>query len=183
MKPPPSRYRVVERGGRLVVIDSRSGGVPPTARDSLTDRREDDAPPSSYPRESGESAVENDVTREVPLRPSPYPARRSPIAALPGLLNNVASTVCSDRRDAEGWLQWTTARWFDAKGPRPVALLAKGEPQLGIAALALLAAAFLAVITAMAMGLVGWVMLVIAGSLLPKAKPAVTAWIDSLARA
>ena len=176
MKPPPSRYRVVERGGRLVVIDSVAGGTPPTARELLN---------TQYPRQSRDPepqtspqlALELDV-----LVPSSPAYTRSSVAPPPGFLRNVAATVCSDERDADGRLQWTTARWFDARGPRTVTLSARTELQLAIAILTLLAVAFFAMIAAIAMGLVGWVILVIAGTSLPKARPAVTGWIDKLAQ-
>lgn len=34
-RPPPSRFSVVERGGRLVVIDSETGQTPPTAAERM----------------------------------------------------------------------------------------------------------------------------------------------------
>ncbi|WP_194954645.1 hypothetical protein, partial [Sphingopyxis solisilvae] len=34
-RPPPSRFSVVERGGRLVVIDRETGQVPPTAAERM----------------------------------------------------------------------------------------------------------------------------------------------------
>jgi hypothetical protein len=198
VKPPASRYRVVERGGRLVVIDSVAGGTPPTARDLLPDRA-DEFPSTPYPRdpEGGDSQATSLLTldsrfrgntddgRDAMLEP-PSPPRpvfaQSPIATPPGLLSNVAATVCSDARDGDGRLQWTTARWFDARGPRTVTLSQKSEQQLGFATLALLIGAVCAVIFAVAFGFVGFVILVIAGSALRQAKPAVTAWIDRLAR-
>lgn len=39
MKPPQTRYRVEERGGQLVVIDTLSGGAPATARDLMGGER------------------------------------------------------------------------------------------------------------------------------------------------
>ena len=40
-RPPPSRFSVVERGGRLVVIDCETGQIPPTAAERMNahDRR------------------------------------------------------------------------------------------------------------------------------------------------
>ncbi|HWV61477.1 MAG TPA: hypothetical protein VN034_12515, partial [Sphingopyxis sp.] len=42
-RPPPSRFSVVERGGRLVVIDRETGRTPPTAAERMDahDRRMD----------------------------------------------------------------------------------------------------------------------------------------------
>ncbi|MEO6384952.1 MAG: hypothetical protein ABIO20_00465 [Sphingomonas sp.] len=190
---------MVERSGRLVVVDSVVGGTPPTARDLLGEDGET-LVTEPYPRESGdsESLAMSPLTLDSRLHrdaeegnsatlEAPSPPRRalaqSPIATPPGVLRNVATTVCSDRRDADGRLQWTTARWFDVKGPRTIPLSQKAEPQLGFAALALLAGAVFAVIFAVAFGFVGMVVLVIAGSSLRQAKPAVTAWIDRLAQA
>lgn len=40
-RPPPSRYAIVERGGRLVVLDRDTGRTPPTAAERMAehDRR------------------------------------------------------------------------------------------------------------------------------------------------
>ena len=36
-RPPPGRYSVVERGGRLVVIDRETGRTPPSAAERMAD--------------------------------------------------------------------------------------------------------------------------------------------------
>lgn len=190
LEAPPSRYRVVERGGRLVVVDTVAGGVPPKARELVPaglpdppDHARNAAPyprnPPTYPREGGDPepqaipplTLDSRFRGNTGFAPEP-----------PSLLRNVASTVCSDARDGDGRLQWTTARWFDARAPRTVTLTRQGEEQLGVATLALLIGAFCAVIFAVAMGVVGWVILVIAVTSLPRAKPVATAWIDRLER-
>ena len=50
---PPGRYSVVERGGRLVVIDRATGGTPPTAAQRMAehDRRRGIEPAPPAPRE------------------------------------------------------------------------------------------------------------------------------------
>lgn len=191
METPPSRYRVIERGGRLVVLDSAVGGAPLTAKDLLPDMAPDYEvdPPSFDPAPDPEPIDDRDTPASEPgfamLAPPPsFPrpvATRPMIAEPPGLLRNVAATICGDARDADGRLQWTTARWFDAKGPRTLTLSKRAEPQLGFAMLALLAAAVVAIILAVGMGFVGFVILFVAGSLLRQAKPIATAWIDRLA--
>ncbi|QDZ06245.1 hypothetical protein FPZ24_01110 [Sphingomonas panacisoli] len=185
LEAPPSRYRVVERGGRLVVLDSVAGGTPLKAKELLPAATDDvDAPSFRPPMESDDQRIgtaQEFLLQALASRQAGYTASQSPIAQPPGLLRNVAATICSDKRDGDGRLLWTTARWFDAKGPRTIALSAKAEPQLGFATLMLLAAAFFAVILIVAVGFVAFIMLFVVGSFLRQAKPASTAWIDRLA--
>ena len=183
LEAPPSRYRVIERGGRLVVIDSVAGGAPLKARDLLPATVDDlDEPPRLAEDDKDVRPAQEFLLQALATRKTSATASQSSFAEPPTLLRNVAATVCSDARDADGRLQWTTARWFDAKGPRTVALSKKAEPQLGFATLALLIAAFCAVIFVVAFGFVAFIVLFVAGSFARQAKPAVTAWIDKLDR-
>jgi hypothetical protein len=166
MQPPPSRYRVVERGGRLVVIDSAVGGTPPAAKDLVADALLLD----QYPRLRGETDRVRATAQSLTTEP-------------PGLLSNVAATVCSDQRGADGRLQWTTARWYDAKGPRTIALSDTAEHQLGFFTLALLVVTVGATVIAVGFGWIGFAMLFVALSVPRQARPAATRWIDRLATA
>lgn len=175
MDPPPSRYRVVERGGRLVVIDSVVGGAPPTARELLPEVTSDSAAErfESFFRDGAD-------TQAGPLPPQRPAAAQAMIAAPPGVLRNVAATVCGDRRDRDGRLQLKTARWFDAKGPRTVALSENGARQLGLVVLALVVAVIVAVFLVVLWSVVGWAFVIVGVVALRQMKPAVTAWIDRL---
>ena len=189
MEPPPSRYRVVERGGRLVVIDSADGGAPPTARDLLPGMMRDDGADAAgvaYPREGGEPAPATPALETLdPRLRGGTDGVRSDVRALttkpPGLLRNVASTVCNERRDSDGRLQWTTARWFDAKGPRTIALSDAAEQQLGFVTLALLVVVVGEIVLAVGYGLIGFVLIFVTAAVLRQAKPAAAARIDRLA--
>ena len=94
--PPPPRYRVVERGRRLEVIDTRGGGSP-------SDSRRDKAP------------------RNQLLNPDDGMAK---------LFRTVALALSLGARDDDGRPLFTTADWFDAKGPRTVVLDDRGAQRL-----------------------------------------------------
>ncbi|MEO5492703.1 MAG: hypothetical protein ABIR08_01600 [Sphingomonas sp.] len=164
----------------MLQADGESFSAEPYPRESGDPEPQAASPLILDSRLRGNTNDEKAITLETPLPPRPAFAQ-SPIAVPPGLLRNIAATVCSDRRDADGRLQWTTARWFDAKGPRTVSLSQKAEPQLGFATLALLATAVFAIIFAVAFGFVALIILFVVGSTLRQAKPGVTAWIDRLA--
>jgi len=185
MDAPPSRYRVVERGARLVVIDSVAGGAPPTARDLLPDDREGFSI-EPYPRESGDpespttppvildSRLRGNTNEDYATPPSPSALTQDP----PG----PAATVAGARRNDRGRLLWTTARWYDAKAPRTLTLSAVGERRLGNTVAALLIGSVLAVILVAVGGVIGWVIVFATFMLARQAKPLATAWVDRLAR-
>ncbi|MDB5679055.1 hypothetical protein [Sphingomonas bacterium] len=185
MQPPPSRYRVVERGGRLVVLDSAVGGAPLTARDLLPDMasesRTDDTPPMVLDEPYMDEQPLAEPVAPVAPPPSRYATAQSMIAEPPGALRSVAETVAGGARDGDGRLLLTTARWYDAKGPRTLALGMAAEQQLGGAVLALVAAAIVAVFLAVMGDVIGWMIVFGALFLLSRAKPVATLWIDRLA--
>ena len=85
-RPPPSRYSVVERGGRLVVIDKETGQTPPTAAERMDvhDRAlgvEPNRParPSAAPDMSAAARAESGLSaRPAPAQqaaPKPAPAK------------------------------------------------------------------------------------------------------------
>ena len=61
---PPGRYSVVERGGRLVVIDRATGGTPPTAAQRMAehDRRSGIEPAHPAPRDEMPEPVKASAT-------------------------------------------------------------------------------------------------------------------------
>lgn len=193
MDAPPSRYRVVERGGRLVVIDSAVGGAPLTARDLLPDMASDDEanvlPLERYPRESGDPGPQEipPMTLDSRLRGNtaqedvaPIPSPRPTSYEAPGAAQSVAETVTGNNRDDQGRLLLTTARWYDAKAPRTLRLSEAGERQLGGVVIALLVGVVVAIFFAIMGDVVGWVMVVAAVVLASRAKPVATAWLDRL---
>jgi hypothetical protein len=119
MDMPPSRYRVVERGRRLIVIDRQTGapasGLPPADQrriDVLADRLRMPEP-----------------GRSPDLAPPP---RSEPQAAMRGLR---ASAARSDPNTLH------TAAWYDEKGPRAIPLSPEGKQKLqsmGIASVVVL---------------------------------------------
>ena len=80
-RPPPSRFSVVERGGRLVVIDKETGQTPPTAaeRMDIHDRKMGVEPirpakPSAAPDMSAAARAESGLSaRPAPTRKTPAP--------------------------------------------------------------------------------------------------------------
>lgn len=182
LQAPPSRYRVVERGGRLVVIDSLSGSTPLRAKDLLP-ATTDDA-----------SATYVDYPEDDPPQPASAPILEAPRSALspppgkslapqaPSGLASIAATVAGQARDDRGRLLLTTARWYDAKGPRTLALDMAGEQQLGGAIIGLVVAAFVALCLVVLGDVLGWMIVFAIIFLAARAKPLTTVWLDRLAR-
>lgn len=218
LEAPPSRYRVVERGGRLTVIDTQGDGTVRSARDLIARdaaaRRVaiDDAPgvpadhleilplsapmalprpqtagPSDKPpatgtrRPLGQRADVAGADRLLAASPPRAFSRNDPLTQPPGLLRSVAAAVAGNARDDAGRLLLTTARWYDAKAVRTVALEPAAETRIGVA---VLAAAFALLVT---LGLflsgepAGWVLAVLAFVGVGQVKPVVTRQLDRLA--
>src|SRR3546814_10425355 len=81
-RPPPSRFSVVERGGRLVVIDRETGRTPPTAaeRMDLHDRKKGVEPirPAKTAANPGPAPDNSAAARaEQGMSARPAPAQRS----------------------------------------------------------------------------------------------------------
>ncbi|MBA4748471.1 MAG: hypothetical protein H2056_07135 [Sphingopyxis sp.] len=90
---PPPRYRIVERQGRLEVIDSETGGRPPTAAERMAahdaahghaalryDRLAETAAASEAPVPSAPPVSQSDRAPEPAARPAPTNAIRAAIA-------------------------------------------------------------------------------------------------------
>ncbi len=197
-QPPPSRYRVIERGGRLQVIDTWAATRPPAMAayadpvpvedvdpsdppfaDTAADDWGDTAPsPAGFADISAQPAM----TPDSPI-PSAPPPLRAPnlVAGPPELLRNVAATICGDARDADGRLVLKTARFYDSRAPRAIALDVEGERQLGLAMLVALALAVGAVLFTATLGWPGIVIGVIAVGLARQVNLVATPWLDRLA--
>ena len=149
-RPPPSRFSVVERGGRLVVIDCETGQIPPTAAERMNahDRRMGVEPNRPAARAA---PAEVETMLDTP-EAAPAPQRASP-----GSANNrkTAAVAATDRKQpwgqkAEGAGQprpartpqrpelqpqaggrktIVTAKWWDSKGPRTIELGPKGQTE------------------------------------------------------
>jgi preprotein translocase subunit Sec61beta len=117
-----------------------------------------------------------------PVFAAPPPLRASQIVAgPPELLRNVAATICGDKRDGDGRLLLTTARFYDSRAPRTIALDPDGEREIGLVVLVALAVAIGAVLFTATLGWPGIVVGVIAVGLVRQANQIATPWLDRLA--
>jgi hypothetical protein len=197
--PPPSRYRVIERGGRLQVIDTWAATRPqprtadyaapePVAdidpsdqalADTVTDAWPRSAPPSPDPVGTPNPAP---AVSDQPVFSAPPPFRASQIVAgPPELLRKIAATICGDKRDGDGRLLLKTARFYDSRAPRTIALDPDGEREVGLVVLVAVAAAAGAVLFTATLGWPGIVVGVIAVGLVGRANVIGTPWLDRLA--
>ncbi len=180
MELPPSRYRVIERGRRLEVIDTLAGRRPayaaeaqpqPWAPAEVVDRPAADAPDVN---------PQPDVVEERrPMVLPPPPAGSMPQAPPDFLIN--AASIAGSERDRDGRLLLNTARWYDSKGPRTIALDQAAERKLGAAILVLLAIVVGGIIAGVLVGWLGLVLAFIAFSLIGRIKGIATPWLDRLA--
>lgn len=161
---PPSRYSVVERGGRLVVIDRDTGQTPPTAAERMAehDRRmghdrivpasrpaaAEPAPavvaeptpqrqPSRPPNERMAAAVA-EMTRKQPWNQKPKGAAQQPQPARPQPTANTGTHKTI-----------VTSKWWDSKGPRTIELGPQGQRELTGGFMTLFFVALIAAIVAM----------------------------------
>lgn len=190
--PPPSRYRVIERGGRLQVIDSWAARRPPPMTDyadpvSTPVADSSDPPADTIAGDWRDAAqappAELATTPDWSVPSAPLPSRRAPDrgAGPPELLRSVAATICGDARDGDGRLVFKTARFYDSRGPRAIALDLEGERQVGLAMLVALASAVGAVVFSVLLGWPGIVVGLIAIGLARQVKLVATPWLDRLA--
>lgn len=166
MDVPPSRYRVVEKDRRLVVLDTYNGNMPVTGTV---------VPPPAPPARMR-------LDRASPRMAAPARARLDRHeAAEPVTQDDIAADV---RRAAQavrsGTAQpiLTTLAWFDNKGPRRILLnpnsSGSGGVILAVIAIFLMAGIFL----------IGWPLVVVLGFILLQPgtrkglRSAITAWLD-----
>lgn len=152
---PPGRYSVVERGGRLVVIDRDTGQVPATAAERMAEhdrrmgnesvrpeRRETPAPaaiptasvPAAAPADRLREAIAARAQHSEPKQPwTKTPAPPAP-ARIPNRPQAKAPSGSAPQKpprsgdDARKTI--VTAKWWDAKGPRTIELGPKGQSTL-----------------------------------------------------
>ena len=195
-EPPPSRYRVIERGGRLQVIDTWAAARPQSRMAAYTDPAPvEDVAPSDPPfadtaaDDWSEAAPSPTGFTEPPAQlatldrsiPAAPPRASELMAGPPELLRNVAATICGDARDSDGRLVLNTARFYDSRAPRAIALDADGERELGLVMLVALAVAVGAVLFTVTLGWPGIVVGVIAIGLARQVNLVATPWLDRLA--
>lgn len=182
-RPPPGRYSVVERGGRLVVIDRETGRTPPSAAERMAehDRRMGSQPAPPAARRSPEEAAADlapevvELVIEAPVRPA-NPAMAAAVTAM----NRKQPWKDQPRKPATAPARiarrpqpqpptanrktLTTGKWWDAKGPRTITLGPSGQAELtgGFLALffGLVIAAIVAAFVALPLLFVGGFLLV-----------------------
>jgi len=157
-RPPPSRFSVVERGGRLVVIDRETGQTPLSAaeRMEIHDRQLGVEPirperPSQTPDLSAAARAESGLSaRPAPNQPpTPAPTRqrssgaatepgkrpwanapKDPPAPTPNTAPTPARVPNRPAPQRGGRKTIVTGKWWDAKGPRTIELGPKGQQTL-----------------------------------------------------
>jgi hypothetical protein len=190
-RPPPSRFSVVERGGRLVVIDKETGTTPLSAaeRMDLHDRSLGVEPirpakPSSAPDMSAAARAESGLSaRPAPARQSAAPAdggKTRMAAAIPErnqrpwkqpddrpALKAASAPAPSAGRPAPaaggGGKTIVTGKWWDAKGPRTITLGPSGQAELNGGFIALF---FIVVVAAIVIGFVSLPLFFVGGFLI-----------------
>ena len=155
-KPPPSRYSVVERGGRLVVIDRETGQTPQTAAERMAehDRRTGNEPLRPAPR----AEPETPATAQKPEAPPSREAQEAKARIVAAVADRNRKQPWKDqpqrpraaappppRTKSGGRETIVTGKWWDAKGPRTIELGPKGKQVLTNGFVALLAVAVVAV--------------------------------------
>ena len=132
-RPPPSRFSVVERGGRLVVIDKETGQTPPTAaeRMDLHDRNLGVEPirpakTSAVPDMSTAARAESGLS----ARPAPAQQATAPIAAANSGRDRVAAAVAE--RTKQPWKNpQPNDRPALKSNPEPARIASRPTPHAG----------------------------------------------------
>lgn len=129
-RPPPSRFSVVERGGRLVVIDKETGQTPPTAaeRMHLHDRQLGVEPirpakTSAAPDMSAAARAESGLS----ARPAPARQKAAPAAAANEGRDRIAAAVAE--RNKRPWSPAPNDRSAPQAGPAPARIPSRPAPQ------------------------------------------------------
>lgn len=146
-RPPPSRFSVVERGGRLVVIDRETGQTPPTAaeRMDMHDRKAGVEPIRPASRQVPPEPAAPTVTAAAPPQRNPPRPPNDRMATAVAELNRKRPWQESPRSTAQptparhpqrprpqagGRKTIVTGKWWDSKGPRTIELGPKGQTEL-----------------------------------------------------
>jgi hypothetical protein len=136
-RPPPSRFSVVERGGRLVVIDKETGQTPLSAaeRMDLHDRKMGVEPirPANTPVKTGAAPDMSAAARaESGLSARPAPAQQK---AMPGVAANsgrdrMAAVIAGSNKRPWNHPQ-PNDRPTPAANPAPARIAGRAAPQVG----------------------------------------------------
>lgn len=159
-RPPPSRFSVVERGGRLVVIDRETGQTPPTAAERMDIHDRKMGVEAIRPARAGGAGAPDmsAATRaESGLGAGPAPAQQAPVVAVaapdngkdrmgrnkrpwnsqsddrPALTSDPAPARAVGRPAPQAGgtrKKIVTGKWWDSKGPRTIELGVKGQQVL-----------------------------------------------------
>ncbi len=165
-RPPPSRFSVVERGGRLVVIDRETGQTPLSAaeRMDLHDRKMGVEAIRPTARQTAPDPAPVVQKESAPQREPPRPPNDRMAAAVAKMnrkqpwSQQAKATVQpqparipqrpAPQPQAGGRKTIVTAKWWDAKGPRTIELGPKGQQKLSSGFVTLFFALVIAVIVA-----------------------------------
>ena len=168
-RPPPSRFSVVERGGRLVVIDKQTGQTPPTAAERMDvhDRKMGVEPiRPAKPSVSADMSAAARTESGLSARPAPTQQKAASVAAArpvkqpwsqpptdPAVLKSEPGPARTPGRPAPqtGGTRETivTGKWWDSKGPRTIELGPKGQAKLSGGFVTLFVVALIAAIIAL----------------------------------
>ena len=145
-RPPPSRFSVVERGGRLVVIDRETGQTPPTAaeRMDIHDRKLGVEPIRPAPRQEARASVAIVEASPVPQREPRRPSNNRMATAVAEMnhkqpwgrkVKGTGQPAHTPQRSSPqpatgGRKTIVTAKWWDKKGPRTIELGPQGQAEL-----------------------------------------------------
>jgi hypothetical protein len=145
---PPARYRIVERGGRLEVIDGETGERPLSAAERM----------AAHDAAHGHAALRYDRVEAAraaappPVAPTPSDPIRARLGdkASPWQASGEAKPPRAKRlKDAPPTAisqlakgTYVTGKWWDSKGPRTVTLGQKGREKLVNSIMATLIVAF-----------------------------------------
>ena len=181
MEPPPPRYRIVERNGRLIATDTWAENRPARSGTSLP-RRE-----TAQPR--SDTAQPRIDTASPRLSQSPrldLPRARSEPASngFDALGAALVLAACGGSTDPAGRPILSTLNYFDIKGPREIVLNPASAQRLGRWLTAMLLVTISMTILACVFTEAFVVLAVLFGlgasSANTAARPAITRWLDSL---
>lgn len=171
-RPPPSRYSVVERGGRLVVIDRTTGQIPLSAAERM----------DQHDRAMGVEPIRPERSRTPASAATPAPrADTRPTAPQAGERGNASMAAAVAERNKRPWSNGpanrdrpapapttapaparinerpapprggarktiVTGKWWDSKGPRTIELGPKGQSALSGGFVAIVIGALIAAV-------------------------------------
>lgn len=136
-RPPPSRFSVVERGGRLVVIDKETGQTPLSAaeRMDLHDRQmgvEPIRPAKTAAKTGGAPDMSAAARAESGLSARPAPAQQKPMPAAAANSGKDRIAAAIAERNKRPWNHpQPNDRPAPAEGPAPARIASRAAPQVG----------------------------------------------------